>query len=64
MTMPVTLADLERYDKLAWVYCSDCGWERDVPPDALGLPLNTPVPGGRQAVEVLGLWWTEGNREA
>ncbi len=41
---PVTLADLHRDGKLAWVYCNACGREREVPPDSLGLPMNTPVP--------------------
>ena len=43
-TKPVTLADLDREGKLAWVYCNACGRERDVPPSSLGLPLDTPVP--------------------
>ena len=41
---PVTLADLDREGKLAWVYCNACGRERDVPPARLGLPMDTPVP--------------------
>jgi hypothetical protein len=41
---PVTLADLKRDGKFAWVYCKDCGRERDIPPAELGLPLETPVP--------------------
>jgi hypothetical protein len=41
---PVTLADLDRDGKLAWVYCNACGRERDVPPATLGLPMDTPVP--------------------
>ena len=44
VTKPVTLADLDRDGKVAWVYCSACGRERDVPPARLGLPLETPVP--------------------
>ena len=44
VTKPVTLADLERYGKLAWVYCNACGRERDVQPADLGLHLDTPVP--------------------
>ncbi len=43
-TKPVTLADLDRQGKLAWVYCNECGRERDVPPRDLGLPLDTPAP--------------------
>jgi hypothetical protein len=41
---PVTLGDLIREDKLLWVYCRDCGHERDVEPLDLPLPGNTPVP--------------------
>ena len=41
---PVTLADLERDGKLAWVYCNACGRERDLPPGDIGLPMDTPVP--------------------
>ena len=36
--------DLERDCKLAWVYCNACGRERDLPPSAIGLPMDTPVP--------------------
>ena len=43
-TKPVTLCDLVRDGKLAWVYCNACGRERDIPPGDLGLPLDTPVP--------------------
>lgn len=41
---PVILADLKHDGKFAWVYCNDCGRERDMPPAELGLPLETPVP--------------------
>jgi hypothetical protein len=41
---PVTLADLMRGDKLLWVYCRDCGHERDVNPADLPLPADTAVP--------------------
>ena len=41
---PVTLGDLVRDDKLLWVYCCDCGHERDVNPAAVPLPAETPVP--------------------
>jgi hypothetical protein len=41
---PVTLTDLDRKGKLAWVYCNACGRERDVPQASLGLPINTPIP--------------------
>lgn len=43
-TGPVTLADLVRDDKLLWVYCCDCGHERDVNPAMVALPAETPVP--------------------
>lgn len=45
MQGPVTLASLIRDGKLMWVYCNDCGRERDVDPASLGLPHGTPVPG-------------------
>ena len=38
MSGPVTLGDLVREDKLLWVYCCDCGHERDVDPLSLPLP--------------------------
>ena len=41
---PVTLDDLVRDDKLLWVYCTDCGHERDVTPATIPLPPETPVP--------------------
>src|SRR4029079_19186033 len=41
---PVTLDDLIRDDKLLWVYCCDCGHERDVTPATIPLPPETPVP--------------------
>jgi hypothetical protein len=41
---PVTLGDLERSGKLLWVYCCDCGRERDVDPGSLPLPRDFPVP--------------------
>ena len=44
MNAPVTLVDLVRNDKLLWVYCCDCGHERDVNPATLPLPAETPVP--------------------
>jgi hypothetical protein len=41
---PVTLGDLINAGKLLWVYCCDCGRERDVDPAALPLPADFPVP--------------------
>ena len=41
---PVTLDDLARAGKLLWVYCCDCGRERDVDPLSVPLPPNFPVP--------------------
>jgi len=40
----VTLDDLARENKLLWVYCRDCGHERDVEPADIPLPVDTPVP--------------------
>ncbi len=31
-------------DKLLWVYCCDCGHERDVNPSTVPLPADTAVP--------------------
>jgi hypothetical protein len=39
----VTLDDLARENKLLWVYCRDCGHERDVEPADIPLPADTPV---------------------
>ena len=44
MSGPVTLGDLIEGKKLLWVYCCDCGHERDVDPASLPLSWNTPVP--------------------
>ena len=44
MNTPVTLGDLVRNDKLLWVYCCDCGHERDVNPAMVPLSAETPVP--------------------
>jgi hypothetical protein len=41
---PVMLADLAHDGKLLWLYCCDCGRERDVDPLSLPLPGETPVP--------------------
>ena len=43
-TGPVTLGDLVREDKLLWVYCRDCGHERDLNPANVPVPGDTPVP--------------------
>jgi hypothetical protein len=43
-TVPVTLGDLIRDDKLLWVYCCDCGHERDLSPATVPLAPVTPVP--------------------
>ena len=44
MRGPVTLGDLVSNEKLLWVYCCDCGHERDVNPATVLLPAETPVP--------------------
>ena len=44
MTGPVTLSDLVRDSKLLWVFCRDCGHERDMDPANVPLPADTPVP--------------------
>jgi hypothetical protein len=41
---PVTLGDLIRDSKLLWVYCRDCGHERDIDPSTLALPRTVAVP--------------------
>jgi hypothetical protein len=41
---PVRLSHLIAEDKLLWVYCGDCGHERDVNPATVPLPAETPVP--------------------
>jgi hypothetical protein len=41
---PVTLDDLSRAGKLLWLYCCDCGRERDIEPASLPLPPDIPVP--------------------
>ncbi len=43
MSGPVKLGDLIEAKILLWVYCCDCGHERDVDPAALPLSWNTPV---------------------
>ena len=48
---PVLLRDLIADGKLLWVYCRDCGRERDVDPASLPLPGCVPVPSvGRRMV--------------
>jgi hypothetical protein len=44
MSGPVTIGDLARDRRLLWVYCRECGRERDVPPATLPLPGEYPVP--------------------
>jgi hypothetical protein len=44
MIEPVTLGDLAHDGKLLWVYCTECGRERDLDPLSLPLPGETPVP--------------------
>ncbi len=44
MSGPVTIADLMRDRRLLWVYCRECGRERDVDPSTLTLPGDYPVP--------------------
>ena len=41
---PVTLGDLVDAGKLRWVYCCDCGRERDINPASVPLPASFPVP--------------------
>ena len=41
---PVSLADLIRDKKLLWVYCNDCGHERDIDPRTLPLKPDLGVP--------------------
>lgn len=43
-TQPVTLGDLKTEGRLVWVYCLDCCLEREFEPEAIPLPLDTPVP--------------------
>ena len=43
-TGPVRLGDLIAEKKLLWVYCRDCGRERDIDPASVPLPKETPVP--------------------
>jgi hypothetical protein len=40
----VLLADLIRDRRLLWVYCGECGRERDLDPATLPLPGEYPVP--------------------
>lgn len=44
MSGPVRLADLAADGKLLWLYCRDCGREREIEPDSLPLPATFPVP--------------------
>lgn len=40
----VTIGDLTREGKLLWVYCRDCGRERDLEVHTLPLPADIAVP--------------------
>ena len=40
----VVIADLIRDHRLLWVYCCECGRERDLDPAILPLPADYPVP--------------------
>ncbi len=44
MSGPVTIGDLMRDRRLLWVYCQECGRERDLDPSTLPLPGEHPVP--------------------
>jgi hypothetical protein len=44
MSGPVSIGDLMRAHRLLWVYCNECGRERDVDPSTLPLPGDYPVP--------------------
>jgi DNA-directed RNA polymerase subunit RPC12/RpoP len=44
MSCPVTIGDLRRDRRLLWVYCRECGRERDLDPSTLSLPGEHPVP--------------------
>lgn len=44
MSSAVTLSDLTREQKLLWLYCNDCGRERDVDPASIPLPGAFAVP--------------------
>lgn len=48
---PVTLADLAREGRVIWLYCCECGHEAEPKPDALGLPMSTPVPDVSRALK-------------
>ena len=40
----VTLAGLKEQGRLVCVYCVDCHREKEVKPETIPLPLDTPVP--------------------
>jgi hypothetical protein len=62
---PVTLNDIDRDSKLAWVYCNACGRERDVPSASYPRPSYEHArPCGRQAPHLLGLRKSEGDCKA
>ena len=61
---PVTLNDLIRDDKLLWVYCRECGHERDVTPATVPMPSDTPVPDVGKHMKLLGRWLEENRHSA
>ncbi len=44
MHAPVTIQMLDEDDQLLYLYCRDCGHEKEVPPLSLGLSPDCPVP--------------------
>ena len=44
MHAPVTLQMLDDDDQLLYLYCRDCGHEKEIPPLSLGLSPDYPVP--------------------
>ena len=61
---PVTLGDLIEANKLLWVYCCDCGHERDVDPAVLPLSWDTPVPFISTHMKCSGCGYPEAKEEA
>ena len=44
MNGSVTLQDLQDDDQLLYLYCRECGHEKEIPPQSIGLPEDYPVP--------------------